>query len=1421
MLRLRERMWIVAAVMLMICAGVGRAAITLTIDGATAPDEITVQVGSVVTIGIASDGGAYGGYIGHDDCQTGQWAGPLQSLVPSGPRVDVIDADGDLQDIWWFFQVTKYNPGDPAIPAGEHFRIDYRCTAEGDCLIVLYAIDGVTLVDSLMVHQEPQSGDGLVAHWKLDETSGNTAYDAAGGKNGTVYGAAWTAGLIGGALSFDGVDDYVALPNNEPIWLPREDFAVSLWCRFAQEATGLEVLVDLNAAASGTASNRLGCAVNRLDTGITGFSMVTGNGTLEALYGNTPLAGGEWYHIVAVRQGTTQALYINTVVDGARTCSPDPIDYAGNYDDDKVNLGRVSRAGITPAGYFGGLIDDVRLYNQALSQTQVDELYGAGVVVEPVGLVSHWKLDEGTGLTAFDSAGANDGVLEGGATWAAGLIGGALGLDGVNDRVVIPSDPSLNMGSAFSISMWIYRNRQTGSYERLFSRSIQSAPGSPDFDYYLQIHGDNVIVGVGSTGTSGHLVGGTVLTNRWHHVVGIKHPSNPVGFEIYVDGVRAAHGITQGIMNACRDMPWNAYIGWLGSDGDSFYGFDGRIDDVRLYNRPLTATEVAYLYSQGGTLPPVPQTYHVDGDNGSDGNDGAARETAFATIQHAIDLANSGDTILVWPGFYDQPLNYMGKAVAIRSADDPAVLAATGADAISFHSGEGPTAILKNFIITGSDLAVSCNNGSSPTLENLSIVANTFGIAAYENSNPDIRNCILYNNRDGDLFGCTAQFSWVEDEQGQTDAGLVAHWKFDEGSGSTAFDSAGNNHGQLYGAQWVTGRIGGALGFDGVDDYLRVPDADVLTPQNTMTISYWLLNEGTGTGVYKLAFCASSRAYAFNVGAAGDLHLRIYSSASTYDDLASNGVVGQDGWHHLVGTFDHGQAALYIDGSLDVAASMSVSSIMNDTQPLTIGGFWDYCGTTRFRANNGQVDDVRIYNRVLSAWEVQSLYQYGIASGGGADSGNNGLVAHWRFDDGTGSVAIDSVGNNHGQIHGAQWAAGKLGSALDFDGVNDHVQVPDADTLTPSNAMTLAFWSFSTGGTNFGIYKFAFCPEEPYSPGNSRAYGFAVADTDRVHLRIHSSSSTYDELISTGTAARNQWHHLLAVFDQGAAAIYIDGALDSQATLSIKSIMNDVQPLTIGGAWSYCGTDRFLASTKGIIDDVRIYNRALSAAEAQNLYLYAGDSSVDPDPLFADADAGDYHIKSTRGRYWPDHDVWVLDKVTSPAVDGGDPASDIGGEPAPHGGRINMGAYGGTAYASLSPKPEVIVSPDLNQDGVVNLLDLALLAENWLAEGPIDPPTENVPPQVEVIQPSAGQQFAAYSTIPVVAEASDADGQVVSVSFHINGAPLSTDNDGSDGWTASWSAGGSGTYNITAAATDNNTASTLSSPVAITLTGGR
>jgi hypothetical protein len=206
-----------------------------------------------------------------------------------------------------------------------------------------------------------------------------------------------------------------------------------------------------------------------------------------------------------------------------------------------------------------------------------------------------------------------------------------------------------------------------------------------------------------------------------------------------------------------------------------------------------------------------------------------------------------------------------------------------------------------------------------------------------------------------------------------------------------------------------------------------------------------------------------------------------------------------------------------------------------------------------------------------------------------------------------------------------------------------------------------------------------------------------------------------------------------------------------------------------------------------------------------------GQGNLSADPMFVDAENGDYHLRSQRGRYWPEHDVWVLDKVTSPCIDSGDPTADYSEEPRPNGARINMGAYGGTAYASLSETPWL--DCDTNRDGVVDMMDYALLAENWLRCCGAVP---NQPPYVIITAPTNGAQFGGKAiTIELEAHASDIDGIVLRVEFYADGDKIGVDNDGSDGWGIVWVDCPQGSYKLTAKATDNLGATTSSTEIEI------
>jgi len=220
---------------------------------------------------------------------------------------------------------------------------------------------------------EPNDSN-LVSWWKFEEGTGTDANDSAGTNDGTLNGDTnWVTGIIGDyALDFDGDGDYVALPDNDPVWLPENNFTLSVWVYFENDlGSPREYILDLNHADSSTSSNELGYCITR--EGVTGkltFRMTTTANPDEDLVADTVLDKDTWYHIVAVRDGTTQALYVDGGFDKDRTCSSSPIDFVGGYDDDKVNIGRFSRSG-AETFYLKGTIDDVRIYDRALSSEEI------------------------------------------------------------------------------------------------------------------------------------------------------------------------------------------------------------------------------------------------------------------------------------------------------------------------------------------------------------------------------------------------------------------------------------------------------------------------------------------------------------------------------------------------------------------------------------------------------------------------------------------------------------------------------------------------------------------------------------------------------------------------------------------------------------------------------------------------------------------------------------------------------------------------------------------------------------------------------------------------------------------------------------------------------------------------------------------
>jgi len=217
------------------------------------------------------------------------------------------------------------------------------------------------------------------------------------------------------------------------------------------------------------------------------------------------------------------------------------------------------------------------------------------------------------------------------------------------------------------------------------------------------------------------------------------------------------------VSNASAGHPQGtaAYSPGLLEIGKTYYW---RVDE---FDAIATHKGDVWSFTVGAGVPPDGQEgiIYVDAVNGDDNNGGLTPEAAFATIQKGIDAAADGEVVLVYPGLYQEEIDFLGKTLTVQGVlVSPAgvpVLQNPGDFAVSFYYGEGPDSILKNFIIRDSFMGIFIADGS-PTLSNLTIVGNKYGIEAYADSEPDISNTILWNNTDGDLFGCRARYSCIE-----------------------------------------------------------------------------------------------------------------------------------------------------------------------------------------------------------------------------------------------------------------------------------------------------------------------------------------------------------------------------------------------------------------------------------------------------------------------------------------------------------------------------------------------------------------------------------------------------------------------------------------------------------------------------------
>ncbi len=1109
---------------------------------------------------------------------------------------------------------------------------------------------------------------GLVA-WYRAESNANDSVSTA---NGIFFNPAYAAGKVGQAFSFNGSSSFVEIPvvpvlnftNTNPM-------SVEFWANRTGTAATMQLLGKRGSA----------CGAVQYEISLTpgaGLAFDTGNSSVTTGY---QMPTNVWIHLAVTFDGSNILFYTNGILAASGT------GVLGTANGAPIYLGTSSSC---PG--FAGLLDEVSFYNRALSASEVQEIFTAGsagkcplpptitsqpqsqtvpagtnvtfsvvaagasplsyqwqfnstnlagatssslmltnvqasnggnysVVVSngggsmtssnamlvvtscypaPAGLVSWWP-GEGS---ASDVFGTNNGTLIGGVAFAPGMVGLAFDLNGTNQYVNIPDNASLNPAASLTLEAWIYPRLPLDPISSpIMKKAGQGASQQDGYTLeFAETNGVRLIVYVDFNGSASPIR--PVAFNQWNHVAGVFDGTNVY---IYVNGVYGGSGPAPGhIIASGNDLQ----LGHDASNPSRYY--NGLIDEATIYNTALTAAQIQGIYAAGKCVPPP---YFVVEP---------VSQTTFAGGSVTFTAAATGQSPLAYQWQFNGT-NITGATQTALNLTNVS-LANTGSYSVAV-SNAAETITSSNAILTVIVPGTACTPG--PT-------------------------------------------------------GLVAWWRAE----NNAVDTAGTNNGIFQGGiGFAAGEVSQAFSFNGVDAALQIPDSPNLnfTGTSPMSVEFWAYRTGSQSVMHFLGKrtpgCGSAWEYQLGFDPTDGLFFVGAGSSGVFTGVQ----MPLNTWMHLAGIFDGSTFRFYTNGVLAGTGSGTLGSFTS--VPLIIGT----SGGCPYFA--GLIDEVSIYNRALSAGEVQSIYfaesfgkcgvppalsvqpanQNGfvgqsvsfssLATGynplgyqwafngtningatnrslvltnlqaanggvysvmvtnpfGSASSSNallsiiipvctpvsSNLVGWWAGE----SNANDNTGINNGMLQGGvSFAPGEIGQAFSFNGSNGIVLAPDSVSLEVSNQLTIEAWInvLRTNGDQTLVGKVQTASgNNGYEMGLSR--NLLYGQFNSPGLPWPSSVIQYPLPVNLGT-----WNHVAFTYDQSAMKLYLNG--QAVATNAVGPAIINSTPgseLCIGGE-----SINQQVYFKGLMDEVSVYNTALSAAQIQAIYNASSVGKCSLPPAF-------------------------------------------------------------------------------------------------------------------------------------------------------------------------------------------------------------
>ncbi len=605
----------------------------------------------------------------------------------------------------------------------------------------------------------------------------------------------------------------------------------------------------------------------------------------------------------------------------------------------------------------------------------------------PAGLVLGYGFEETSGATANDvSPFKNNGTINGPTGSASGKFGRALSFDGSNDRVDVPDAASLDLTNGMTLEAWVNPTTNSGW------RTVLLKERGNDLLYALYGSNGAKPQTEAYTGTENSAGGTSALPlGTWSHLAATYDGTN---LRLYLNGTLVTTKTTSGAMPNTSSP--------LRIGGNAIWGeyFSGLIDEVRVYNRALSASEIGLDMKTavvGSNPPPVDTeppsapgnlkavgsigkvslSWEASKDNvGVTGYEVYRSTTAGFTPSAANRIATPGGTSYtdnVAAGTYYYRVkatdaapnlsNASNEAVGASLADAPpsATLTAPSAGTVSGTVALKATATDDvgvagvQFLVDGSP--VGSEDTSSPyefSWASTGVANGTHKIAARARDTANQTTT-------------STEVSVTVSNSTPPVTGLVLAFGFEETAGTTANDSStAKNNGTINGPTGTaSGKFGRALSFDGTNDRVDVPDANTLDLTTGMTLEAWVkptTNVGWRTAILKER--GSDLLYALYTS--NGSKPRTENFTGTENTAAGTTALPLNAWSHIASTYDGTNLRFYLNGTL-AATKATTGAMPNTANPLRIGGnaVWgEYFA--------GLIDEVRIYNRALSETELKA-----------------------------------------------------------------------------------------------------------------------------------------------------------------------------------------------------------------------------------------------------------------------------------------------------------------------------------------------------------------------------------------------------------------------------------------------------------------